>query len=244
MRKNFVLLTVILAVSMIMLSVGYADTLDVHLGVFSESKGVSGDLLPHFSSDRAVGGVLAVRWREYVFGIETAKFIGLRSMLGTSGHTTLFANTQRKIRTYDVDLRYNYIRMESMMPSWWPWTDNNCHEVVMKLSYPKTDRWHPYALAGLASTEGALSGTFTVVGGAGSVVFFPVTQRIDFTMDTFAAIFLFSLSQERKIFGKVSGSFSFEFETLPLTLEAGLHLFKDLGHTSKTWTDLSLLYTF
>ena len=53
-QKIFVLLVVVLVVSIVMLSYGHADTIDVHLGAFSESRGVSGDLTPHFSSDPAV----------------------------------------------------------------------------------------------------------------------------------------------------------------------------------------------
>ena len=244
MQKNFVALVAFLAVNIVTPFVGYADTLDVYLGVFSESKGVSGYLTPHFSSDPAVGGSLAAEWREYVVGVETAKFVGLRSMLSTSGHTTIFVNTQRKIRSYDADVQYNYIRMQSMMPSWWPWNDNNCHEVVVKIRYPKTDKWHPYALTGIAVAEDAWLDTFTIVGGAGSTATFPVTQRINFVVDAFVATFLFSVSQERKVFGKADGSFLFNLKTLPLSFKAGLHAFKELGDEYRTWTDLSLLYTF
>ena len=187
---------------------------------------------------------LAVGWREYVFGIETAKFIGLRSMLGTSGHTTLFANTQRKIGKYVADAQYTYIRMQSMMPSWWPLTDNNCHEMVLKMNYPKREKWHLYALAGLAAAEGSLLDTFTVVAGGGTTATFPIARRISFTTDAFVAAFLLSLSQDRKVFGKASGTFLLTLETLPLSFEAGLHAFKELGAGAKTWTAFGLQYTF
>ena len=244
-QKKCVFFVAVLLVGMVALPHGYADTvdtLDLHLGVFSGSKGVSGDLMPHFSSDRAVGGAIAVEWRAYMLGIESAKFIGLRSMLGTSGHTTLFAKTQRKIGKYDTDVWYNYLHMHSMMPSWWPWTDDNCHEVIMQIHYPTTGKWHPYALAGLLATEGALSDTFTVVGGGATAVF-PVNRRIDFTADVFAAAFLFSLSDQRKFFGKAGGFFSFDFMTLPLSHQAGLDVFKVLGDETKAWTTLRVLYT-
>ena len=244
-QKSFVLFVAVLLVGAVALR-GYADTedaLDVHLRVFSGSKGVSGDLMPHFSSDRSVGGAIAAEWRAYMLGIETAKFIGLRSMLGTSGHTVLFAQTQRKIGKYDTDVRYNYLHMQSMMPEWWPWADDNCHEVIILAHYPTTSRWHPYALAGLLATEGALSDTFTVVGGGGATTVFPVNRRIDFTVDVFAAAFLFSLSDQRKFFGKAGGFFSFDFMTLPLSLQAGLDVFKVLGDETKVWTTLKVLYT-
>lgn len=247
MRKFFLFLTTIFMVNMAVFSVSAMDGIAVHLGVFSESKGTSGDLAPHFSSDPAVGGSLAVGWREYEIGIEVAQFAGLRSMLGTSGHTTLFASTQQNAGKYNVDVQYQYIHMRSILPSWLPWIDDNCHEILVTTEIPhiaESSQWRPYALAGLAATDGSLLGTLTIAGGVGVVRTFPISRRIDFAVDSFAAAYLVSLGGDRKVLGKASGSFLFSFETLPLSLEAGLHAFKALGDKGKTWTEFSAQYCF
>ena len=245
-RKNFLLLIVALLAHTTVLSVAYADTLDVHLGVLSESKGVSGDLVPHFSSDPAVGGHLMMRWREYVLGLEVKQFAGLRSMFSTSGHTIFFASAQRSIGHYDAHVRYNYIHMKSMMPSWWPWNDDSCHELLVTIDYPhpQAGEWRLYALAGLAAAEGALMDTSTVIGGAGAKRIFPVNRRIDLTVDSLIAGYLLSFGPDRKIFARANGSFSFSLETLPLSFVAGLGVFKALGDDLKTWTTIAVLYTF
>lgn len=224
---------------------GYADAtasdIDLDIGISYEGKGVSGRLAPHFSDDPAIGGDLSLQWREFRVGVRAARYLGLFSLIGGSGHTTFSADMRKEVGDYDLDVAYSYVRMESSLPSWWPWRDGNRHELFLKAGYYLTDRLHPYALAG-----GILAGDAVVtIGGVGSVIRFPLNRRVDFIADGYAATSLLSHnSGDRTAFGKVSGSLLITFQSLPISLKTGLNVFKQIDDEYKVWTALAAHYTF
>ncbi|MCY4577299.1 MAG: hypothetical protein OXB96_02635 [Candidatus Kaiserbacteria bacterium] len=235
-------IAVLIAIS---ISVCSADaSIAVQLGASYAGKGTAGYLTPRFSSDPAIGGDLVVQWQEYRFGLQAAQFIGLRSILGNSGHTTLSIDTKKDIHaSYVASIRYQYVQMQSALPSWWPWNDGNHHEVIVKISRRQTDRWHPYALAGAGFADGFWSDTFVVVGGGGSMVTIPINQRTTFTADAFVGAVLIT-NKDRKIFGRIDGSLHRQLTILPVTCSIGLHGYQKAGDKRRIWIDLGLQYSF
>ena len=223
----------------------YADTaasdIDLDIGISYEGRGVSGRLAPHFSSDPAIGGDLSLQWREFRAGVRVARYLGLFSLIGNSGHTAFSADMRKKVGNYNFDFGYSYVRMQSVLPSWLPWVAGNRQEVFLRAGYPRTDRWYPYALGGAVLAGNAI----VTVGGIGSVIRFPLNRRVDFVMDGYAATSLLSYnSGDWTAFGKVSSSLLITFQRVPISLRIGLNAFKQIDDEYKVWTAFTAHYTF
>ena len=245
LQKLFIIATLFVSAVFFTVTTGYANTttsdINLDFGITHEGKGSSGWLTPHFSRDRAIGGYSLLQWREFRAEVRVARYLGLLSLIGDSGHTTFSAYMRKKFGTYDLDFGYSNVRTESVLPSWLPWITGNRQEIFLKAGYQRTGLWYPYALGG-----GVLAGdAIAAVGGIGSVIRFPVSRRIDFVADGHAAASLFGHdSGDYMVFGKVSGSFLVAFQRFPISLKAGLHIFKKAGDKHKAWTALTASYTF
>ena len=245
LQKLFI--TVVLFVLVVFFTVtdGYADTatpdINLDFGISYEGKGSSGQLTPHFSRDPAIGIYSLLQWREFRAEVRVARYLGLLSLIGDSGHTTFSAHMRKKVGTYDLDFGYSYVRMQSLLPSWLPWITGNRQEIFLRTGYQRTDLWYPYALGGAVFAGDAM----TTVGGIGSVIRFPVNQRIDFVADGHVATSLFGHnSGDHMVFGRVSGSFLTALQRFPISLKIGLHAFKQTGDEYKMWIALTAFYTF
>ena len=245
LQKLFIIATLFVSAVFFTVTTGYADTttsdINLEFGINYDGKGSSGWVTPHFSRDPAVGGYSLLQWREFRAELHVARYLGLLSLVGDSGHTTFSAYMRKKSGIYDLDFGYSNVRVESDFPSWLPWITGNRQEIFLKAGYQRTGRWYPYALVG-----GVLAGdAIAVVGGIGSVIRFPVSRRIDFVADGHTAASLFGHDRgDYMVFVKASGSLLITFQKFPIPLKAGLHIFKKVGDKHNAWTALTAYYTF